>query len=172
MGQAPEELTAFCRAEWPRLVGALCLMSGDLELAKELAQETVVRICRNWRRVRRMEAPGAWAHRVAMNLARSHFRHLKVTERVHAHLALSGEAIDASDLDGAIAVRAAVAELPERQRMAIVLRYFVDLSVRDTAEVMRCPEGTVKTLTFEAIRNLRERDVLASESALEVDDAG
>jgi DNA-directed RNA polymerase specialized sigma24 family protein len=43
-------------------------------LAEELAQETMVRVARDWEKVSRLDAPGAWAYRVAMNLARSHFR--------------------------------------------------------------------------------------------------
>jgi DNA-directed RNA polymerase specialized sigma24 family protein len=72
-------------------------------------------------------------------------------------------------VEDALVVRQCVAELPERQRVAIVLRYVADLSVRDTARVMRCPEGTVKTLTFEAIRMLRAHDAL---EALTLDEDG
>ncbi|MEX0665512.1 MAG: sigma-70 family RNA polymerase sigma factor [Acidimicrobiia bacterium] len=152
-------------------MGALCLMTGDPDLAKELAQETVVRICRDWRRVERMSAPGAWAHRVAVNLARSHGRNLAVRRRVHADLASEFDSPPAApDLDEALAVRQAVAGLPERQRTAIVLRYFTDLSVRETAFAMQCPEGTVKTLTYEAIRQLRSHDLLASDAPKESSD--
>jgi DNA-directed RNA polymerase specialized sigma24 family protein len=71
---APTDLTEFCEAEWPRLVGSLSLYTGDADLAEELAQEAVARVCRHWRRVRTMDAPAAWLHRVARNLAHSHFR--------------------------------------------------------------------------------------------------
>ena len=60
-----------------------------------------------------------------------------------------------------VAVRNAVAALPRRQRTALVLRYFADLSVAQTADVMRCPQGTVKTLTYEAIRALRTSSLIA-----------
>jgi RNA polymerase sigma factor (sigma-70 family) len=146
-------------------------MTGDPDLAKELAQETVVRICRDWRRVEHMSAPGAWAHRVAVNLARSHARSLVVRRRVHAGLASEFDSPPATpDLDEALAVREAVAALPERQRTAVVLRYFADLSVRETASAMRCPEGTVKTLTYEAIRQLRAQGVLDSDAPKEASD--
>ena len=75
---APDELGAFCRAEWSRLVGALSLYTGDADLAEELAQEAVARVCRHWRKVRKMDAPAAWLHRVARNLAHSHYRRARV----------------------------------------------------------------------------------------------
>ena len=62
-------LVEFCRAEWPRLVGSLSLDVGSRELAEDLAQETLVRVCAHWRRVRRADSPSGWAHRVAFNLA-------------------------------------------------------------------------------------------------------
>ena len=53
-------------------------------------------------------------------------------------------------------IRGAVASLPRRQRTALILRYYVDLSVREVASVMECPEGTVKTLTDKAVESLRQ----------------
>jgi RNA polymerase sigma-70 factor (ECF subfamily) len=58
-------------------------------------------------------------------------------------------------MDDVLFIRRAVLALPERQRRAIVLRYFADLSVRDTAEQLGCPENTVKTLVHQAIKAMR-----------------
>jgi RNA polymerase sigma factor (sigma-70 family) len=62
-----------------------------------------------------------------------------------------------------IAVRDAVAALPARQRAALVLRYFAEFSVREAAEALRCPEGTIKSLTHAAIRTLRRESLLSDE---------
>jgi RNA polymerase sigma factor (sigma-70 family) len=160
-----DEAGAFCQREWPRLVGSLSLFTGDGDLAQELAQETLARVCRDWRKVSNLDAPGAWAHRVALNLARSHFRHRAVARRYGGRLESSVQ-IDEPDTATAIAVRHAVARLPVRQRTALVLRYFADLSVAETAETMRCPEGTVKTLTRQAILALRTAGLI-NESGIE-----
>jgi RNA polymerase sigma factor (sigma-70 family) len=149
-----DEVSAFCSREWPRLVGSLSLFTGDGDLAQELAQETLARVCRDWRKVSTLDAPGAWAHRVALNLARSHFRHRAVARRHRSRLVAAAQ-FDQPDTATVIAVRHAVALLPLRQRTALVLRYFADLSVAETAEAMRCPQGTVKTLTRQAILALR-----------------
>jgi RNA polymerase sigma-70 factor (sigma-E family) len=150
----PDDVAAFCRREWPRLVGSLSLFTGDGDLAEDLAQETLARVCRDWRKVSNLDSPGAWAHRVALNLARSHYRHRSVARRHAGRIANAAETHD-PDTATVLAVRKAVASLPVRQRTALVLRYFADLSVAETAEAMRCPQGTVKTLTRDAILALR-----------------
>jgi RNA polymerase sigma factor (sigma-70 family) len=150
---APADLTAFCEAEWPRLVGALSLYTGDADLAEELAQEAVARVCRHWRRVRTMDAPAAWLHRVARNLAHSHFRRARAGARAHERARVD---VDHAAGDDAVALRVVVAALPPRERDAIVARFYLGMSVRETAAALECPEGTVKTLTHRAIARLRD----------------
>jgi RNA polymerase sigma factor (sigma-70 family) len=70
------------------------------------------------------------------------------------------------DLASAIAVRRAVSVLPERQRAVVVLRYFLDLPIADVATVLGCAQGTVKSLSNNAVRLLRDQldfDDLADE---------
>jgi RNA polymerase sigma factor (sigma-70 family) len=114
----------------------------------------------NWGKVRRLAAPGAWAHRVAINLANSHFRRRlaerRAKQRLYARAAL---AVHQPDTSTAVAVRQTVASLPQRQRTVIVLRFFADLSVREVADVLGCPDGTVKSLTSKALASLRTTDL-------------
>jgi len=150
---APTDLVEFCEAEWSRLVGALSLYTGDPDLAQELAQEAVARACRHWTRVREMDAPVAWLHRVARNLAHSHFRRARAKARVERQRGADRLRVD-EEAD-VVAIRAAVAALPTRERDVLVLRFYVDRSVRETARILGCPEGTVKTLTHRAVGRLR-----------------
>ena len=165
------EFAAFCVEEHPRLVGALSLYCGDRVLAEELAQDALSRACRDWRKVRRLGAPGAWTHRVAINLANSYFRKAAAESRAKRRLHEDQSAYRDPGLDRAAAmdIRSAVASLPRRQRTALILRYYVDLSVRDVAAAMECPEGTVKTLTSKAISSLRHS--LSQHELKEVRDA-
>lgn len=140
-----ESLRLLWTQEYPRLVGALSLYTGDIQLAQDLAQETMARLCAHWARVHGMDAPSAWLHRVALNLARSSFRARRVA-RAKAHM-LASPAADDDDLASAIALRAAVAALPERQRRALVLRYYADLPVSDVTRLMRCPPGKAPNTT-------------------------
>ena len=159
-----DDLTSFCVHEYPRLVGALSLYTGDANVAEEIAQETVVRIVERWSTVRTLDAPGAWAHRVAINLANSAFRRRQASRRAQARLAARPTTgAYEPDTAEALAVRAAVARLPARERAVLVLRFFSDLPVGEVADLLRMPEGTVKTTTARALARLRDADFDLSE---------
>jgi RNA polymerase sigma-70 factor (sigma-E family) len=150
------EVVAFCERMRPQLLGTLTLYCGDRELAAELTQETLARCWESWHTLRNPGAASrqAWAHRIAMNLATSWFRRRAAERRAHARLGPAGPP-DGGDVAAAVAVRTAVGRLPPRQRQALVLRYFADLPVSETAEVMGCASGTVKALTSQALDALR-----------------
>jgi RNA polymerase sigma-70 factor (sigma-E family) len=151
------ELDAFCATVRPRLVGTLALYCGDAAVGEELAQETLARVWARWPRVRHLQSPAGWAHRVGINLARSHLRRRLVARRARARLGVDIEALHEHDREAALDVRRAVAGLPPRQRAALVLRYYTDLSVDETADVLGCAPGTVKSLTHKALATLRQR---------------
>jgi RNA polymerase sigma factor (sigma-70 family) len=156
----PVEIDAgsFCRSLYPRLVGALSLNCGNREDAQELAQETLSRVLEHWDRLREHDDPEAWAFRTAFNLANSWWRRRVVARRVEELLRRrrGDESVPVDATDDEIDLRRAVATLPRRQREAVVLRYFVDCSVSETAARMGCAEGTVKALTHQAIDTLRQ----------------
>jgi RNA polymerase sigma factor (sigma-70 family) len=151
-----DELAEFCRREHARLVRALDLVCGSLPVAEDLAQETLARVCKDWSRIQHLEAPGAYAHRIAMNLATSRFRRRAAQRR--ADQALSGDQpLTWSDPDPTtgVVVRQALQTLRSDHRRVLVLRYFLGLSVAETAAVLRMPEGTVKTHTTRGLTALR-----------------
>lgn len=155
MGRRTEDTqTAFCRQEYPRLVGSLRLYTGDGDLARELAQEALARACAHWDRVEHMDAPGAWVHRVAVNLARSRFRRRRYERLAHERHASERETPHA-DPATRVALREALLGLPERQRLALVLRFWADLPVDGAADVMGCRPGTVRALTHQGLAALR-----------------
>lgn len=171
---APVELSAFYAAEYPRVVGAMRLYTGNQTLAEDIAQDAFVKLCRDWEKVSKMAAPGAWVHRVAMNSAKSNFRRQKVLKTKAPILrteAISRSA-DRSETQGASttaqAVRDALMELPHDLRAVVVLRYFADFSVAETATALDVPEGTVKTRTRKALAELGD---LGLEFELEYVDA-
>ena len=150
----PSGLERFCESNKERLVGLLTLHCGDPHTAEELAQETLVKVCIRWRSVERMVNPEAWMYRVAINLANSFFRRKTAERKAKARLSAEGFHRD-PDIADAVAVRAALARLPRRQRAVLVLRFYADLSVHDVAQALEMPEGTVKTLTYRGIESLR-----------------
>jgi RNA polymerase sigma-70 factor (ECF subfamily) len=161
-------MATFCAAQHGRLVGSLTLYCGDRDVAEVLAQETLVRVCRDWNRVRTMAAPAAWAHRVGLNLANSWYTRRRAERRATERLSARPDGRRDVDPTDAIAVRQAVATLPPRRRMALILRYYADLPVDQVAALMRCRPGTVKALTAQAVAQLRDRGGLADEEPSDV----
>jgi RNA polymerase sigma factor (sigma-70 family) len=149
-------LTDFCREQHPRLVGLLSLYCGDRLLAEELAQDALVRVCERWEQLADLDDPVAWVTTVALNLARSQFRSRDAKRRALGRLsARERRHLDEADVATAVAVRSAIARLPERERRVLVLRFYADWSVREVADALRRPEGTVKRLTAQGIARLR-----------------
>lgn len=154
MPDIDEEFVSFCSEAHPRLIGILALYLGDRGVAEELAQETLVRVHQHWRRIRATR-PEAWANTVALNLASSWWRRRHAERRANARHGVAAEVGPDDDPADVLAIRAAVADLPPRQRAALVLRYYAALPVADVAAHLRCSEGTVKALTHQAIDGLR-----------------
>ena len=155
-GQSAE---TFCAELAGRLVGSLVLFCGDRETAEDVAQEALARTMERWDRVRVMVSPEAWTYRVAFNIARSLARR-RLVERRAAHRIGMQRAAVLPDAAAAIAVRDAVRALPPRQRAAIVTRYYAGLSVAEAARVLNCAPGTVKSLVFKALANLRNAGLI------------
>ena len=156
MPRAPDDLAVFCEQQHPRLVGALSLYCGDALLAEEIAQEALRRACRDWPKVRQMSSPGAWVHRVGMNVAHSWFRRRAAERRA---LARSHEdrAVHPPETVEQLTVRDAVAALSERYRRVVVLRYFLGYSVAEVAEVTGLTASAVTSTTHRAMQVLRSR---------------
>lgn len=166
-------LRELCTTEYPRLVGALRLSCGhNGQVAEELAQEAMTRLCRDWDRVSGGPSPRAWLYRVAFNLASSHWRRLAVRRRVEARLhddpAVTDHAGVAADR---IDLWRALERLSSRERTVIVLRYFVDLPAWQTGQTLGVSEQAVRSLSHRAIRKLRAAlsdEVVAAEVSHDV----
>ncbi len=156
-------LVDVCRREYPRLVGLLALRVGDRHVAEELAQDALVQLCRHWSRI---ELPQAWLTRVALNAATSWWRRKVAERKAYRRHGTGPDEVRPTDPADAVAVRQAVSSLPRRQQTVLVLRYYEDLSVAETAAVMGCAEGTVKSLTHRALNVLESIGGLAGEEAI------
>lgn len=151
----------FCRALHARLVGSLCLYLGDAGLAEELAQDAFVRVIERWPSVSTMAAPEAWTYRVAFNLANSRLRRRMAEHRAHQRDRVGPVAACDVDVAEVVAVRAAIADLPPRQRRAVILRFYGDLSIDQVAAAMGCRPGTVKAHLHQAMTSLRAAGLTA-----------
>ncbi len=163
---ADQDLTEYCDRMWPRLVGGLALQCGDRGVAEDLAQETLVRVWQHWDDLAARPSRDGWVWTVAMNLSKSRWRRRAAERRARDR---SFETTDEPAVDVAerVAVRRAVAELPERQRAAVVLRYYVGLPIKDVAAAMGCAEGTVGAHTSKAL--VRLGDILGEDEEVTTD---
>jgi len=146
------EIRLFLRESYPRLLGAVALVTGDLATAEDAVQEALVRAWERSERGERIEVLERWVAAVAMNLSRSRLRRLRVERlarpRLVAAATTDGPSSDATD------VRGSLAALPRRQREATVLRYYLDLSTAEIADLMKTSEGTVKSQLSKARAHL------------------
>jgi RNA polymerase sigma-70 factor (sigma-E family) len=148
-----QEAETFVRALYPQVRGLLQLHTGDRDLADELTQETLARVWERWSRVNAMASPHGYAYRIALNLARSWFRRRSRERRAIARLG-PVVVVDEPAAAERLAIREAVLGLSRRQREVVLLRYYAGLSVDETADVLRCAPGTVKTHTHRALAHL------------------
>ncbi len=133
---------------------------GDTETARDICQETFVRVYHNLGRFRFEAKFTTWLYSIVLNMARSFYRKKKWTSIDEIPPQASGG--DGSDFVNGIArseakrkVRSYVCALPEREREALVLRHYEGLSCKEAAEVMGCAPETIRTLSFFAIKKLR-----------------
>jgi RNA polymerase sigma-70 factor (ECF subfamily) len=129
-------------ARYGDIVAMMHALVGDLTEAQDLAQEAFCRAWQRWHTVAGYDEPLAWVRRVAMNLATSRWRRLRVAK---AHLRRERPAdVPPLGLDH-VALVAALRRLPLHQRRAIVLHHLVDLPVAEVAQELQVAVGTVKS---------------------------
>ena len=156
MATRGDDFDDFVRGSATRLLRTAVLLTGDRAAAEDLVQEAYERIYVHWPRIR-TGAPEAYARKTLTNLVANRWR---TRRRRPAEVALV-ENYDQPQPDGseAYAVRQqllrALQDLPPRQRAAIVLRYYDDLTEAQTAEILGCSVGTVKSQTSRALDRLR-----------------
>ncbi|MEU1009745.1 SigE family RNA polymerase sigma factor [Streptomyces sp. NPDC005890] len=155
-----EEFQSFVVGRWPRLVRTAFLLTGERHAAEDLVQSTLEQVYAAWRRVGAADDPEAYVRRVMINAhARRHRRRLREFLAPKDDSGLVREVADTGDriaqADDRSALLKALAQLPPRQREAVVLRYWEDLTETQTAEAMGCSVGTVKSNAAKGIAKLR-----------------
>jgi len=147
------ELREFLRERYPRLVGAVALVTGDASSAEDAVEEAIVRALERTERGEQIVALDRWGAAVALNLSRSRLRRLRV-ERLARPKLLAAPPVQPSG--DRVDIARALAELPRRQREVAVLRYVLDLGTEEIAKQMRTSEGTVKSQLFKARAHLAD----------------
>jgi RNA polymerase sigma-70 factor (sigma-E family) len=148
--------TEFAAANRARLRSTAYLLCGDWNRASDHVQEGLIRLYVAWPRLVRRGGELAYARKAVVSAFLDASRKRSSTERPEAeHRDRSSEEDVAAAVTDRAALMAALARLPQRQRACVVLRYFEELDVRETAAALRCSEGTVKSQTSKALTALR-----------------
>lgn len=157
MAGVPKEVIAVCAAMHPRLVGALSLYTGDRDVAQEITQETLVRLCRDWEKLQKIDHLEGWLHRSAINLASSHYRRRAAERRARERLQVTRSVPEVRPYsEDAIALKEALLLIPKRQRTVLILRFYADMSYAEIASALQAPESTVKSLARRGLQRLRQ----------------
>lgn len=140
------------RDQYPRLVAFGLSMTGSVEVARDLAQDTMSRAHQNWETLSAADVPAAWLTRVMRNLVIDHGRRQHVEsnaiERLSRHVDAVADVVVESRLDDMLAV------LPERQRVVVAMVYCADYSIAETAAALGIAQGTVKATLWKARRSI------------------
>ena len=138
------------------------LLTGNRADAEDIAHEAFVRLMGRFGEIRKPEAFRSYLMRTVVNLTRGHHRRKAVARHYQARAATMVEPTVPGEIDTHEELWQALARLPERQRVALVLRYCKDLSLEQTAEIMHTSPKAVKSLTTRGLSALREQEVSLS----------
>lgn len=147
------EFASYVEARGAALRNLAFLMCGDWHRAEDHAQATLAKLYLVWRRIERRGEVDAYARRVLVRVAADERR--RPWRREHSTAQLPERPVASDPAEDRVTVLAALAKLPRRQRAAVVLRYWDDLSVAEVAAAMGVTEGTVKSSCARGLATLR-----------------
>lgn len=159
------DFEALVEIESRGLIAAVYTIVGDQHRSEEIVQEAFERGFRRWRRVSRLDRPGAWVRRVAVNQAISTTRRRATEQRALARFDGLADRVVVPDPLAALddeGVWAEVRRLPADQAAVVALRYGADLSIDDIAETLHLTGPAVKSLLHRARATLRGSSELQS----------
>ena len=135
----------------------LLALTGDPDLADDLAQEAVARGIERAAQYRGPAPVGAWVHRIALNAWRDHLRRQRIRRRIGLDRPEAAALPAAPEREPAdlVDLRRALARLPPRQRAALVLRYYHEYDYAAIGEALGITAGSVGSLLSRALERLR-----------------
>jgi len=156
MSGRPEEFREFARDRaWP-LQQSAYLLCGDWHSAQDVVQETLIKAYRHWPRVKRADNPDAYVRGILLNEVRDRWRRPEKAVPVPRFAAEPAVPDASDDIARRDRLLQALLELPPQQRLTVVLRYLEDMTQVETAKLLGCSEGTVKSQSSRALATLRK----------------
>jgi RNA polymerase sigma-70 factor (sigma-E family) len=158
------EFAEYVGVRLPSLRRLALLLCHDWHRADDLVQASITKLYVHWHRARKADSVDAYVRTIVVREF-LHERRSAWARRVMVGSLPPDQPAADLDTDTAIDLRAAITVLPARQRAVLVLRYYCDLNVEQSAEVLGCSPGTVKSQTARALASLR-RQLEASANTL------
>jgi RNA polymerase sigma-70 factor (sigma-E family) len=155
--QDEEEFTEFAATTIRRLRRTAYLMCGDWHRAEDAAQDALVKVYRRWNRIQRGEGLDSYAQRCVVTAVFDQSRkpwRREYLDDTNESAVVTPDAL--RPVDDRLLVTQALAALPPSQRACVVLRHYADLSVEQTADILRISAGGVKSQTSRGLTRLRE----------------
>jgi RNA polymerase sigma-70 factor (sigma-E family) len=150
------EFAEYVGGRLPSLRRLALLLCHDWHRADDLVQASITKLYVHWHRARKAASVDAYVRTIIVREF-LHERRSAWARRVMLGSLLPDQPAADLDADTAIDLRAAIAALPTRQRAVLVLRYYCDLDVEHSAEILGCSPGTVKSQTARALVSLRRQ---------------
>ncbi|GAB1641393.1 SigE family RNA polymerase sigma factor [Krasilnikovia sp. MM14-A1259] len=152
-----KQVTAFVRARYGSLLRTAFLLCGDRGKAEDLVQTTLAKTVAAWPRLHQSDGIDHYVQRVLVNTYVTARRRRSWWEQPLGRLVDSQARDEYVGVEQRDVLRRALDGLPARQRAAVVLRFYEDLSEQDTARALGCSVGTVKSLSSRGLQTLRKR---------------
>ncbi|WP_328996759.1 SigE family RNA polymerase sigma factor [Kribbella sp. NBC_01245] len=149
-----EEFAEYAAVRQQRLYRQAYLLCGDRDKAQDLVQSTLLKLYRAWPSVQRADNVDAYSYKT---LVRTFVEGERRRRREWDWFRRPDAAVAPRSDDLRMTLLAALAELPARARAVVVLRYWEDLSIEQTASALGCSTGTVKSHSSRALAVLRDR---------------
>jgi RNA polymerase sigma-70 factor (sigma-E family) len=157
MSDADGEFTDFVRTHSPALLRTAFYLTGDPGLAEDLLQTTLTKVYLHWSKIDSRTAAPAYARRTMINTATSWWRRFSWhKEKPRDDVPDLHGPDEYADMDERAHLLATLRRLPARQRAVVALRFLEDLSEAETARLLGCTPGTVKSQTSRALTRLRQ----------------
>jgi RNA polymerase sigma-70 factor (sigma-E family) len=151
----PAGFSEYVAKQRGALVRLAYLLAADSDAAEDLVQSALVRVWPRWTTVSQGSNPHAYVRKVLLSVFLNSRRRWVARELLHPSLELEDSGNAYGHIDEADLMMRYLRQLPRRQRAVIVLRYYADLSEADTAELLGCSTGTVKSQSAKALTKLR-----------------
>lgn len=151
-----QDLERFVRARSPALLRLGLVLTGDQHKAEDLVQAALEKAAANWKKVVRREQPEAYVRQIMYREHISNWRRRRLREDLASQVPDRAGADLYGHADLRLVLQEALRRLTPRQRAVLVLRYYEDRTEVETARVLGCAVGTVKSQAHLALRRLRE----------------